>query len=116
MIFHDFGKFAFEMLWIDQVTETNTTTRYLVFIGRADATTGGADGLVAAFAFTCLIQGHVIWQDQRAGLTDLQTPTGRHAHRFQLGHLFQQCLRRQHHAIANQALHVVAQNPGWDQV
>lgn len=58
----------------------------------------------------------MIGQDQRTGRTDAQALAHRHALLFQLGDFAQQRIRRQHHAIADQALHAFAQDARWNQV
>jgi hypothetical protein len=63
-----------------------------------------------------LVEGHVVGQDQRAGRADAQALAHRHAALLQLLDLLEQRLRRQHHAVADQALHAVAQDARGDQV
>lgn len=72
--------------------------------------------LASPRAFARLVEGDVIGQDQRTGRTDAQALAHRHALLFQLGDFAQQRIRRQHHAIADQALHAFAQDARWNQV
>ena len=55
---------------MEQVTDAQATARHLVFIGRADAAAGGADGTLASGLLARLIQGDVIRHDQRRGRAD----------------------------------------------
>src|SRR5665647_2683650 len=62
-------------LWVLEVLHTQRTTRDLVFIGRADAATGGTDLLDTALlpmGFAGNIECNVKWQDKRTGFTDAQ--------------------------------------------
>lgn len=99
-----------------QVGDADAATRHLVFIGRADTTAGGADGLAAGRFFARLIQGDVVRHDQRRGRGNLQARAHFHAGVFQLADLFDQRGRGDHHAIADQAQRVVAQDAGRDQM
>ena len=105
-----------ETLTVEQITNAQTTTRYLVFISRANATASGADLRIATGFLTGLIEGHVVRQDQRAGWADTQTLAHRHTLLFQFDDFTHQRIRRNYHAVADQALHVFAQDAGGDQV
>ena len=83
---------------------------------RTDAATGGADLLFAALILAREIERRVIRQDQLTRRTDAQAFAHRHTDAFELGDLAHQCVRRQHHAIADQALHVRPQDAGRNQV
>lgn len=106
----------FQLRRVMQVGDADTAARHLVFICRADAAAGGADGLAASSLLAGLIQRDVVRHDQRRGRTDLQARTHFHAGRFQLADLLDQRGRGDHHAIADQAQRVVAQDAGRDQV
>ncbi len=99
-----------------QVGDADAATRHLVFIGRADATAGGADRLAAGGAFARLVQGDVVRHDQRRGRGDLQARTHFHAGGFELGDFLLQGRRRDHHAVADQAQRVFTQDARRDQV
>ncbi len=87
----------------------------LVFVGRADAAPGGPDGGLAARGLACLVECDVIRKDQRTGRADPQLVAHRHAAGVELGHLLQQGVGRQHHAVADIARHAVVQNPRRNQ-
>ncbi|MNV51040.1 hypothetical protein D3C71_1430770 [compost metagenome] len=99
-----------------QVGHADTATCHLVFIRRANAATGGADGLAAGSLLTGLIQRDVVRHDQRRCRGDLQARTHFNAGRFQLFDFLAQGGRGNHHAIADQAQRVIAQNAGRNQV
>ena len=69
-----------------------------------------------ALGFAGLVQGHMVGQDQGAGGGDLQALAHRHTLCLQFGHFLEQGFRGQHHTVADQALHVFAQNTGGNQV
>ncbi|MNN36649.1 hypothetical protein D3C81_1505520 [compost metagenome] len=106
----------FQLLGVMQVGDADAATRHLVFVGRADATAGGADRLAAGSAFARLVQGDVVRHDQRRGRGDLQARTHFHAGGFQLGDFLLQRGRRDHHAVADQAQRIVTQDARRDQV
>ncbi|MCY1541869.1 hypothetical protein D9M68_775780 [compost metagenome] len=58
----------------------------------------------------------MVRQDQGAGRADAQALAHRYALLFQLGDFAQQRIGRDHHAVADQALDVLAQDAGRDQV
>ena len=58
----------------------------------------------------------MVRHDQRGGRGDLQARTHFHAGRFQFVDFLDQRGRRQHHAVADQAQRVGAQDAGRDQV
>jgi len=105
-----------QLFGVVQVGDADAAARHLVFIGRADAAAGGADGLAAGGLFARLVQGDVVRHDQRRSRGDLQARAHFHAGRFQLFDLFLQRGRGNHHAIADQAQRVVAQDAGRNQV
>ncbi len=106
----------FQLLGVMQVGDADAATRHLVFVGRADAATGGADRLATGSALARLVQGDVVRHDQRRGRGDLQARTHFHAGGFQLGDFLLQRGRRNHHAVADQAQRVVTQDARRDQV
>src|SRR5690606_27465382 len=57
-------------LRIEQITDAQTTTRDLVFVGRTDTTTSGADLAFRTRRLARLIQRDVIREDQGAGWAD----------------------------------------------
>ena len=69
----------------------------------------------AARALARLIQQHVRGQDQRAVRREAQPLEHRHALLHQHAALAEQRLERQHHAVADEAAHLLAQDPGRDQ-
>ncbi|RMV57311.1 hypothetical protein ALP09_04765 [Pseudomonas amygdali pv. lachrymans] len=107
------GREAFAM---EQVANAQTATRNLVFVSRADTTTGGADLEFAAGFFTRLVQCNMVRQDQRAGRADAQTLTHRNAFLFQLDDFAQERVGSNHYTVTDQALHAFAQYTGRNQV
>ena len=105
-----------ELLGVMQVGDADAAARDLVLVGRADAAAGGADRLAAGGLLAGLIQGDVVRHDQRRGRADLQARAHFHAVAFELADFLLQRGRRQHHAVADQAQRVVAQDAGRDQV
>jgi hypothetical protein len=67
-------------------------------------------------SFPGLVQGHVVGQDKRAGGRDLQALAHRYTLGLQAGDFLEQGVGGQHHAVADQALHVFTQDAGGDQV
>src|SRR6185437_9710214 len=101
---------------IHQVSHANRATGDLVLVGRADAAAGGTDGLATGGDLARLVHGNVVRHDQWRGRADLDPRTHLDAIAFQLADLLDQRLRRQHHAVADQAQGVVAQDARRDQV
>ena len=66
-------------------------------------------------ALARLIERDVMRQDQRARLGDAQALRHVDAGALQLAHLLEQRLRRQHHAVADEAGHAVVQDAGGNQ-
>ena len=96
---------------LEQVLQPDGAPRHLVLVGRSDTAPGGADLLRAARRLARRIQRRVVRQDQRASLGDAQPRhDARHAGRLELTHLVDQCLRRNHHAVADKAVDVLPQN------
>ncbi|RMN95057.1 hypothetical protein ALQ50_05526 [Pseudomonas coronafaciens pv. coronafaciens] len=116
VIVEQFAQLGGEALAVEQVADAQSATRHLVFVSRADTTTGGADLEFAAGFFARLIQCNVIRQDQRAGRADAQALAHRNAFLFQLDDFAQERVGGDHHTIADQALHAFAQHTGRDQV
>ena len=98
-----------------EVTQAQAAAGHLVLVGGPDAAAGGADLRVAAFLFAGLVQGDVPGQDERAGIADAQAAAYIHAGRLQLGDFGQQGLRREHHAVADVAGDIGAQDAGGNQ-
>jgi hypothetical protein len=61
-----------EPVGIEQILDAQRPPRDLVFVGRTDATAGGADARVAQRSLARLIESDVIGHDQRAGRRDRQ--------------------------------------------
>jgi hypothetical protein len=101
---------------IHQVGHAHTATGDLVLVRRTDAAAGGADGLAAGGDLARLIDGDVVRHDQRRSRADLEARAHFDAVGLELGDFLDQCLGRQHHAVADQAQRIVAQDAGGDQV
>ncbi len=116
MVFQQLAQLDREALRVEQVSNAQAATRNLVLVSRANATPRRADLAFRARSLTRLIQRHVVRQDQRAGRTDAQALAYRHTLFFQLGDLTQQRIGSDHHAVADQTLHIVTQDAGRNQV
>jgi len=116
VVLHHLAQALLEVLRVHQLTQADAAARHLVLVGGTDAAAGGADGLLAAGHLTGVIQGHVVGEDQRAGFADGEPLTGRHPGLVQHLQLLQQRRRGEHHAVAYQAAHILAQDAGGDQV
>src|SRR5690606_18292843 len=116
MVIQNFAELGSKALAMEQVTDAQTAAGYLVLVGRADTTTGGADLGFAAGVLPGLIQGYMIGQDQRAGGADAQALADRHATGFQATHFLDQRFRGQHHTVADVAHDVLAQDARGNQV
>ena len=103
MIFHNLAQLFSKTLGIQQIAETKTSTRDLVFVGWADTATGRTNSLFAAGDLARLVQRNMVIQNQGAGFAQSEALTYRHILFFQASHLFQQCIRRQHNTISDQA-------------
>ena len=116
VVVQQFAQLDREALRIEQVTDAQAATRHLVLVRRTDTAAGGADLAFRARRLAGLVQRHMVGQDQGAGRADAQALAHRHTLLFQLGDFPQQRIGRDHYAIADQALHVVTQDAGRDQV
>jgi hypothetical protein len=110
MIIHDFLQPGVEDLRADQFSEAQTTARNLVFIGGSDAPPGGTDGRLAAGLFTGGVQCDVIRQYYGTGFTDAQTLADVDIPCLQAPNLLPQGSGRQHYAVTDQALNILAQD------
>ena len=102
-----------------QVLHTQCAAGNLVFIGGANATAGGADlGHATLFAvgLACDVQRRMEGQDQRAGLADAQARAHLHTGLFQPFDFLEQLGCREHHSVADVALHAGAHDAAGDQV
>ena len=110
VVIHHFAQLGGKQLTLVHITQAQAPASHLVFIGRADATAGGADFLVASGCFAGLIQCHVHRQDQRAGRRQTQALAYRHTLIFQATDFLEQSLQGKHHAVTDQALHIFTKN------
>lgn len=101
---------------MEHVTQTQATTRDLVFIGRTDAATGSPDLGDATGLLARLVQTHMVGQDQRAGRRQTQAITHRHVVGFKLTDFLDQRFRRQHDTVADDAGLAWVEDAGRDQV
>jgi len=111
-----FAEFGGETLPMQQVSHTQRAPCGLVFIGRADAAPGSADGVAALRLFTGLVQRGMVRQDQGGGLADKEMVAHSHVVLLQQLNLLHERDRTQHHAVADETLHVVMQDAGRDQM
>ena len=113
---HDFAQLGFKVGLVAQIADTYAATGHLVFVGRADTTTGGADLVVTLGALAGLVDTNMGTQDNRAGQADLQALTNLYTVGFQFTDFLEQGFRRQNHTVTDQALDVLTQNTGRNQV
>jgi hypothetical protein len=101
----DLAQLGREGLALEQVLHAYRAARDLVFVGRADATPRGADGVGAARRLARLVERDVRRKDQRAIGRNAQPREHVHARVYQHLRLAEQRLQRQHHTVADQAAH-----------
>ncbi len=111
-----FAELRREPLAMEQVLQADRAPRHLVLVRRPDAAAGGADLARALGCFARQVERHVIRQDQRAGLADLQPRAHVDAGGLERPDLLDQRLRREHDAVADVAGDLLAQDAGRDQV
>ncbi len=90
MVIEHFAQLRGKALAVEQVLQTDRAARDLVFVGGADAASGGADLAGTLGDFACLVERDVVRQDQRAGFADFQPAGDIHSGRHQHIHFFQQ--------------------------
>ena len=117
MQLEDFAQLLGEALGLEQVLQAQRAARGLVLVCRPDAAPCRAD---LAIALGCLARGierSVIRQDQRACFRDAQPRDDAvHTGRGELVHLCNQGLRRDDDSVADEAVDVLAQDAGRNQV
>ena len=111
----DLAELGGEFLALEQVLHAHRAPRHLVFVRRPDAAAGGADGIGAARRLARLVERDVRGKDQRAVGRDAQAREHVHAGVDQRLRLAEQRFQRQHHAVADEALHVLVQDSRRDQ-
>ena len=119
MQFEQLAQLGGKTLRVFQVLYAQGAPGDLVFVGGADAAAGGADLGDAGFFFSRFagnVERRVKRQDQGAGFADAQARTHLHTGFFQAFNFFKQFGRRQHHAVADVALHARAHDAAGDQV
>jgi hypothetical protein len=111
------SSFSAKRSGLEQVLQAQRAARDLVLVGRADAAAGGADFLRALRMLARLVERRVIGQDQRAGFrNDEPRHDVLHAGLLELVHFRKQGLRRKHHAVADVAVDVAAQDARGNEV
>ena len=116
VVIENFAQLGRQALAVEQVLDADAAARHLVFVGGTDAAPGGADLAGTLGGFARLVQGDVMRHDDRAGFGNLQAVAHRHAGLLQHVHFFHQRPGRHHHAVADVAFHLVAQDAGRNQV
>ena len=110
-----FAELGGEPLALEQVGDAHRAARDLVFVGRADAPTGGADGIGAARRFarrsSTMCEGRISGQ---VGDTRSRSNTGT-PWSMSICALAEQRLERDHHAVADEALHALAHDARGNQ-
>ena len=93
---------AIEHLQVGQVHQADGAASHFIFVGRADAAAGGADGALAGGPLARDVELLVQRQDQRRVLRDPQVlRRDGDALFLKLGDLVQQRARVEHHAVAD---------------
>jgi hypothetical protein len=110
-------KFLRQRGGIGQVARAQAPARHFVFVGRADAAHGGADGGSAPRCFDRAVERHVVGKNQMRAVADQQVPV-RHLDglRAQPVHLFQQGARGHHHAVADHTGFARVRDAGGNQM
>ena len=114
-----FTQLGRKTLGVLQVLHAQCAAGDLVFIGRADTPSRGADLLVASLdlgGFAGDVDGRVERQDQRTALAHAQARSDLDPGFLQTGNFLEQLAHRQHHAIADVALDPGTHDATGDQV
>jgi len=111
-----FAELGREALAMKEVLQPDGAPRDLVFVGRADAASGRADFRRPLGGLARAVDRHVMRQDQRTRFGDVEARLDVHAGALERIDFLQQRLGRQHHAVADVARDLVAQDAGGDQV
>ena len=106
----DLAELGGKFLALEQVLHAHRAPRDLVFVRGTDAAAGGADGVGAARRFARLVERNVRRQDQRAVRRDAQSRKHVHAGVDERLRFTEQRFQRQHHAVADEALHVLVED------
>ncbi len=104
-----------EAVTLEQIRHTHRSTGHLVLVRRTDAAPGGADGVRSARSLACAIQLHMRGQNQRTVGRDPQPLEHRDALADQRRALDEQCIERQHDAVADETAHLLAQDARGNQ-
>ena len=104
-----------EAVALEEIGHAHGTPRHLVLVGRPDAAARGADGVGSARLLARFVQQDVRGQDERAVRRDAQPVEHGHALLHQHAALREQRLQRQHHAVADEAADVLAEDAGGNQ-
>ena len=115
VIVEDFAQLRGEALAMKQIRDAQRAARHFVLVRRADAAPGRADGIRALRLLARPVERHVRGQNQGTGRAHAQALEHRHALPDQHFRFFEKRLERQHHAVADQTLHVRVQDSGGDQ-
>ncbi len=105
-----------EALGDQEILQADRAACDLVLIGRADAAPGGADLGHAFRRFPRNVEGCVEGKYQWTGLRNAQASADFHAGGFQLVHLLDQRLGRQHHAVADVTVDALPEDARGNQV
>jgi len=116
MVGHDFPELLFEAFRITQVPNADPATGNLVFVGRSDTATGGANLVDTSRTLARLVNTDVGLEDNRARQTDLQTLPHSNSIAFEFADFLQQRFRREYDAVADQALDILAKNARRNQM
>src|SRR5699024_7207047 len=110
------AEFGGKALAFEKIAYAHGTTRHLVFIGRADTASRGANGSRAFRLFARLVECDMRGQDQRAGGTYGEPLARGNALGLQQFEFLEQCRWIEYDTVADQAVHVPAQHAGWHKV
>ena len=115
VIVENFAQLRGEAFAMKQVRDAQRAARHLVLVRRSDAAPGRADGFFALRLLARFIERDMRGQDQRTGGTHAQALEYRHPLPDQHFRFLEERLERQHHAVADQAAHMLVQDAGGNE-
>ena len=113
---HQFAQAFAEGFRVHEVGQSQAAARDFVFVGGADAASGGADFVGAARGFACLVERAVARQDEGAGGRDVQALHDGHTGGFQRGDFGKEGAQAEDDAVADVAFDAFVQDACRDEV
>ncbi len=115
VVVENFAELGGEALAMKQIRDAQRAARDFILVSRPDSAARGADRVCALRFLARPIERHVRGENQRTGRAHAQAFEHRNTLFDQHLRLLEQGFERQHHAVADQALHVRMQYPRGDQ-